>query len=355
MPATNCGSASAPGSASSVAERARALRRVVAEPLDRRDLVGVELRGLVLHALGVAAGEVVEVVVHARHHDRDVARAGEVAEHLGGAAVARPGRRAGSGGRGRRARAACAGARRPRPPRRRAGARSRAGSPRRWRGSAARSARRRGCRRAPAARARAPRRRSGSSSLKNAATAAGSASRAITPSRSSGGALERLAVDRRHRRARRSRRRRSGRSRRTASPAIRCAGPATTSAPTISATSSSMPTYSAVTCPRSRRSMTPRVPRRPPPRQRPQDPTSRWAGPGQQSAHARRARLKSRARGDRRSIRACSNGATTDVSCPSAPPRSTRARRSWASSRASSPAGRSSPCCPPPPRSCCRR
>ena len=88
MPATNCGSASAPGSASSEDERARALRRVVAEPLDRRDLVGVEQRGLVVHALGVAAREVVEVVVHARHHDRDVARAREVAEHLGGAAVA---------------------------------------------------------------------------------------------------------------------------------------------------------------------------------------------------------------------------------------------------------------------------
>jgi hypothetical protein len=50
--------------------------------------VGVELRGLVLDALRVAAGEVVEVVVHARHDDRDVARGGEVAEHLGGAAVA---------------------------------------------------------------------------------------------------------------------------------------------------------------------------------------------------------------------------------------------------------------------------
>ncbi len=52
------------------------------------DLVGVELRGLVLDALGVAAGEVVQVVVHARHHDGDVARGGEIAEHLGGAAVA---------------------------------------------------------------------------------------------------------------------------------------------------------------------------------------------------------------------------------------------------------------------------
>ena len=41
-----------------------------------------------LDALGVAAGEVVEVVVHARHDDRDVAGAGEVAEDLGGAAVA---------------------------------------------------------------------------------------------------------------------------------------------------------------------------------------------------------------------------------------------------------------------------
>ena len=41
-----------------------------------------------MDALGVAAREVVEVVVHARHDDRDVARAREVAEHLGGAAVA---------------------------------------------------------------------------------------------------------------------------------------------------------------------------------------------------------------------------------------------------------------------------
>ena len=41
-----------------------------------------------LDALGVAAREVVEVVVHARHDDGDVARGREVAEHLGGAAVA---------------------------------------------------------------------------------------------------------------------------------------------------------------------------------------------------------------------------------------------------------------------------
>ena len=75
MPSTNCGSASAPGFASPSLERARALRRVVAEPLDGRHLVGVELRRLVLDPLGVAAGEVVEVVVHARDHDRDVARA----------------------------------------------------------------------------------------------------------------------------------------------------------------------------------------------------------------------------------------------------------------------------------------
>ena len=71
-----------------VAERGRALRRVVAEPLDRRDLVGVELRGLVLDLLGVPAREVVEVVVHARHDDGDVAGGREVAEDLGRAAVA---------------------------------------------------------------------------------------------------------------------------------------------------------------------------------------------------------------------------------------------------------------------------
>ena len=42
-----------------------------------------------MDSLGVAAGEVVEVVVHARHDHRDVAGAGEVAEHLRRAAVAR--------------------------------------------------------------------------------------------------------------------------------------------------------------------------------------------------------------------------------------------------------------------------
>ena len=214
MPATNCGSASAPGSASAGRQRARALRRVVAEPLDRRDLVGVEQRGLVVHALGVAAGEVVEVVVHARHHDRDVAGAREVAEHLGGAAVAgRVEEQEVAVGVVELAQLAQA--------RVVVGARP--------------SARRRAISRRIASRVGAvaqPDRRAvevadqlrvlvrerlgdgGVEPLEERGDRGrvGVAARSA-PSRSCGGALERLAVDRRRRRARRTRRRRSGRPR----------------------------------------------------------------------------------------------------------------------------------------------
>ena len=126
--------------------------------------------------------------------------------------------------------------------RRRAGARSRRSDRLRVGArSAAGSARRRGCRRAPGRSWASASATVGSRPLKNAATAAGSGLSDQQRLESPAARSSACAVDRRSRRPRRTRRRRSGRPPAPPRSAILWAGPATTSAPTIAATTQQHP------------------------------------------------------------------------------------------------------------------